>query len=202
MKPALWAFAVVAFLSLVYAVVAGRGQDRWHRQVDSLVAVTSTLRAQNLALAAGADSTRASAERTASAANRRLRTADSTLAHRPRIVLTLPDSTTRDSLRYWHDSAGVAQGTAQAALVALGTYRVALDSLGAAFTAQQAATAALNRAYLGERDRADAAVALLRKAPGCHRLFGIPFPKVGPGAALTTRGLEPALAIIIPLGGC
>ena len=201
MKPALWVFAAVALLAVVYAVVVGRSQDRWHRQVDSLVVVSAVK--DSLAQAAMKAGLRYAGE-----AGRLAGVSDSLNreAHRLQGLLRhpvlKPNPTPADSLRYWRDSAQSAQGTADVALQALDLTRGSLDSLKSAFTSQQAATASLTLGYNEQRDRADAAIALLRKAPRCHRLLGIPIPKFGVGAALTTRGLEPALAIVIPLGGC
>jgi len=192
----------LAVVFLLFSVFEGRQASQFQVSRDSVLAVSAQLQKEVAQKLKEADSSQIAADRTTQVAERQIREAEAIL-ERPPVVLRIPDSTVRDSLRFWRDSAGKAQETAQVTIQALNGYRVATDSLQVALRAQEAASAVLRSALQDETARANGLELVLRKAPGCHRLLGLPVPRLGVGAALTTRGLEPAVALIVPIGsGC
>lgn len=192
-------------LALLWGAYAARQQTRAETTRDSAVAVAVVLRAQNQALALSGDSLQTVARKGVQSAEEARRRADALRASLTHPPVPTPDTTLRDSLRFWRDSATVAQFGAETALRLSETLQGSLDSLTVAFEAQQAAAAHFRLAYEGERDRGDSLVAVLRTMPvGCKRLplLGIPVPVVGIGYALTPKGIAPAVALTVPLGKC
>lgn len=206
MTKALWVFAVLALLSVGYGVWEGHSKSRAEVTRDSMVAV-SRVKDSLVGVAvrhAQQDSGRVDSLGRVTARLRARGDSLVALLGRPHPV-PRPDTTVRDSLRYWRDSASVAQTVAETALNALQARQTELGALRGQLEAETALAGHLRDALTLQTSRADGLEATLRKMPvGCRRIpvLGIPIPKVGIGAALTTHGLEPAVAIIVPLGGC
>lgn len=197
-------FAAVAVLAVAYAVWAGHGQGAAVRTRDSAVAVSQA----KDSVATGALWEMRRDSLTADSLGRQVDSLEgvakrlTAIAYRPTPPVVRPDTTVRDSLRYWRDSAGVAQTTAETALAALHAHERVADGLRGQLAAEQAVAGHLRDALTAQTTRAEELEAALRKMPvGCRRILGLPIPRAGVGAALTTHGIEPALAIIVPIGG-
>lgn len=198
-----WAALLLAVLGFLDAGMESIQSDRFQVSRDSLLAVSVQTRTTDSLTALWAEQVSRRADATTARADRETHRADSLsrLAHRP-IVVPPPDTTLRDSLRYALQVGDTLSNRLHDALLGLQTARGALDSLRVALDSQKQATASLRGAFEGERDRADGLANLLKKTPSCHKipLLGISLPKVGIGYALTTHGVAPAVAVIIPLG--
>lgn len=207
MKWGLAVLAVAVVASLVWGSCEARRATAAESSRDSALAVSAVLAAQDEALAAAAARDSARADSLGALADRHGARADSLTAilRRPKPPVPLPDSTAADSARYWRAIAEELQVDLWAASAALGEREAEVKDLRGQLDAQKAAAAKLRAAYEGERDRANGLEVALRKMPtGCAKvpLLGLPMPRFGPGGALTRHGIEPALAFVVPLGGC
>lgn len=124
------------------------------------------------------------------------------VASRPRpkpLPVPPPDTTPQDSIRFWRDSAGVAQEGYVQALGALEARQREAVALREALSAQEAVAASLRLAYTQEKFRGDGLADALRKQPrGCPRFLGLfPMPRVGPSYGVL-HGLD--FAVTVPLG--
>lgn len=198
-----WVAGALVLALLGYSACEGVRADRAEATRDSALAVSQV---KDSVAQMEADSGRSAQNRARlmlSTVQTLTRQADSLRARlKNRPVLILPDSTPSDSVRYWHDSATVAQETADVALGLSETLQGSLDTITTAYRAQEAATAQFLAAYAEERSRANDLDAALRKMPGCRRLLGVPMPRPVVGYGVTQQGLGPFVGIGIPLGKC
>lgn len=205
MKWGLLALGVVALASIGWGACTEYRVSKAEATRDSALAVSALLNTRDSLLALDAARSAAKGDSLEAVANRHGRRADSLTAilRRPQPPLPLPDMTASDSARYWRATAEGLQVRLWAAGEALTAREAEVDDIRAALDSQKVATAKFKGAYEGERDRANGLEVALRKMPtGCRKLLGIPMPRFGPGVAVTRRGVEPALAGVIPLGGC
>lgn len=205
MKWGLWVLGAAALGSLVFGSCQYRRATRAETTRDSALAVSALKDERDSLLFVAAARDQARADSIAAARNRRLGDSLTAILRRPKPPVPPPDSTAADSVRYWRGVAEGLQVDLWTASAALDARQAEVVSLTAQLDAQKAAAAKLRAAYEGERDRAAGLEVALRKMPtGCSKvpLLGIPVPRFGPGGALTRHGLEPALAFIVPLGGC
>lgn len=189
-------------IALSVASLCWGGWATYHaRQAD-------TIRDSVLAVSAFKDSVALGAVRLglayADSAGQFKRLADSLgrIASRPRpkpLPVPPPDSTPQDSIRFWQDSAGVAQEGYLGALGALEARQQEVGALREALIAQEAVSASLRLAYTQEKSRGDGLANALRKQPrGCAKLLGLfPVPRVGPSYGVL-HGLD--FAVMVPLG--
>lgn len=206
MRWPLWFLGGLAVGSLVWGSCQSQRASRFQATKDSALAVSQLQDSIAQESARAADSASTVARAALSASRALQRRSDSLLQLiRSAPPVRPPDSTSSDSIRYFRERHQNASDSAQALAGAVIALQGSLDSLGVAFAAQVEATAQFRGAYETERSRSATLEAALRQAPTpCPRipLIGLPVPKLGPGAALTTRGVVPALALVIPLGGC
>lgn len=169
---------------------------------DSVLAVSAVLRQQNAQIAKQGEASQAQAERSAAKAEslgRRAAVLEAIVRHPP-LPIPVPDTTIRDSLRYFKAVAEEGQLRLLAASQALDARSAEVQSLRAALDSQTAATARFRAAYDGERGRADSLASVLRKMPiSCRKLLGVfPMPRVGPQVGVIGRQLD--FGVTIPLG--
>lgn len=200
MKLGLWLLGAVAGAALISSVVEGHRASQAEATRDSALAVGAlhARQAEAAQRAATTDSLRADSLLAVADHWRSLVRPPVPAPPVPR-----PDTTLRDSLRFWRDSAGVAQETAVQALQALQARSEEAEGLRGALGAEEAVAGHLRAALAEQTTRAEGAEAALKRMPtGCRKIFGLPIPRVGVGAALTVHGIEPALALTVGLGGC
>lgn len=181
--------------------------DKFRTERDTALAISAQHRAIDSVTAQEGEAAARWADSVQAAAILQGRRADSVTAilRRPRPPLPLPDSTASDSVRYWRGVAETLQVDLWTASQSLEARTAEASGLRVALDSQKVATARFRAAYEGEQRRADLLEKTLRRAPtGCPKvpLLGIPVPRVGAGYAVTTNGSGPAVAVIVPLGGC
>lgn len=194
---------VIAGLVGLLALSGWEAQSRSRAETvrDSALAASAVLRQQNAQLAAQGEASQARAERSEAQADSlgRRAAALEAIARHPPLPIPVPDTTLRDSLRYFQAVAEDGQIRLLAASQALDVRSAEVQSLRAALDSQTAATAHFRAAYSGERDRADSLAVVLRKMPvGCRKLLGVfPMPRVGPQVGVIGRQLD--FGVTIPL---
>lgn len=201
MRWGLWLFGASALASLIWGACAQRTADRATTTRDSALAMSAVKDSVAVSTARAADSALTVAGRALSASRGLQRTADSLKALIRRAPpVDRPDTTVRDSLRFWRDSAQKAQGTSEAALRLAETLQGSLDTLTVAFEAQREAANRFRLAYETEKSRADGLAQTLRKMPSaCPKVLGLfPRPRIGPQFGVIGRQLD--FGVQIPLG--
>lgn len=201
MKLGFWLVGAVAvaMAALISSVVEGHRASQDEAMRDSVLAASAVHAAADAAIKAHGDSAAGVADSLGRVADSLGRRVGQLLTRHPPVAPPAPTAT--DSSRYWRDSATVAQATAQEALGALEVRGRQVETLEAALDSQRVATGLLRQAYTGEHDRAEGLATALRRMPtGCQKILGLPAPRLGVGYGMTTKGLSPVVAVVIPLG--
>lgn len=198
----LWLVSLVALAALLWGMVQGHRAGKAEATRDSALAVSALLKTQAAQLAAAAESANTHAalvSRHADSLGHRAAQLEA-LARHP-LVIPPPDTTLRDSLRFWEATSQDLTTRLLAASQALDARGVQVGDLLVALDSQRVATARFRASYEASAARAQTLEAALRTMPtGCRKFMSVPIPRVGVGAALTQHGIAPALALIIPLG--